>query len=292
MNEQIAQFGENNLLYGIVSLPDDASSGKKNPALIILNSGLLPRFGPNRLYVEMARAVAAVGNFVLRFDFSGVGESPAYQTELSYEARAKQEIQQALSYLEMKYGVQNFLLTGICSGADASFLAALQDKRIVGIVPIDFYSVSSKSYLIHSYKRRIFSPKSWLNFISGNSDLLNILKRVVNNITVFKTMSATKEKEVIEDSVETNTMNNMGNIREGYKKLFERKLQVYLIFSAGSPAYFNYNKQLKHIMAELNPGHILQMDFLETADHGFTFIYHQKLLVKKIQQWVEKFEAI
>ena len=70
--ERVHRFGDG--LVGVATL------GRPRPrfatALILLNAGLVHRMGPFRLYVQMARRLAAEGYAVLRFDQSGLGDSP------------------------------------------------------------------------------------------------------------------------------------------------------------------------------------------------------------------------
>ena len=57
-------------LRGIVTRP--AAGPPPHPLLILLNAGAVRRIGPNRLYVALARRVAAGGALVLRVDLSGL----------------------------------------------------------------------------------------------------------------------------------------------------------------------------------------------------------------------------
>ena len=46
------------------------------PTVVLLNAGIVHRVGPNRMHVLLARALAAAGIPSLRFDMSGIGDSP------------------------------------------------------------------------------------------------------------------------------------------------------------------------------------------------------------------------
>ena len=75
MTEEVCRFGDRKSLVGIVTLPERPDHGQDLPAIILLNAGLAHRVGPQRLYVKMARHMASQGFAVLRFDFSGIGDS-------------------------------------------------------------------------------------------------------------------------------------------------------------------------------------------------------------------------
>ena len=56
MIEQTFRFGDNEGLIGTVTLPEDGR--RADVAVLWLNSGVIPRVGPHRLHVRLARAVA------------------------------------------------------------------------------------------------------------------------------------------------------------------------------------------------------------------------------------------
>jgi alpha/beta superfamily hydrolase len=67
-------FGRTRSLVGIITDPPEAERDPQRPAIVCLNAGIIHRVGPHRLYVKMARTLAAMGFVVLRFDFSGIGD--------------------------------------------------------------------------------------------------------------------------------------------------------------------------------------------------------------------------
>jgi len=60
-------------LFGILTEPEGAPLG---PTVLLLNAGLIHHIGPARLWVSLARRFAAAGMRCLRFDLSGLGDSP------------------------------------------------------------------------------------------------------------------------------------------------------------------------------------------------------------------------
>ncbi|MCH8830022.1 MAG: DUF1549 domain-containing protein, partial [Planctomycetes bacterium] len=101
MKEEAVLFGKTGSLVGIVSDPSDSDSGKNLPAVILLNSGLIHRVGPNRVYVKIARRLAAEGFVAFRFDFSSIGDSLVRYDNLSFEKSAVDEVQDAMDFLEL-----------------------------------------------------------------------------------------------------------------------------------------------------------------------------------------------
>ena len=83
--EEAVIFGENHSLDGIITNPAAAGPIDSSPGVILLNSGLVHRVGPNRVYVKLARRLAGLGLTVLRFDYSGVGDSPNRRDSIALE---------------------------------------------------------------------------------------------------------------------------------------------------------------------------------------------------------------
>jgi alpha-beta hydrolase superfamily lysophospholipase len=113
--EHLSNFGSAGL-FGVVTEPAvDAGL----PPVVLLNVGLLHHIGPGRLWVDVARAWAAEGSRVLRFDLGGIGESPAipYRADgEEYPLEAVDDIIDAMR-LVAPDDYENVILVGICSGA-------------------------------------------------------------------------------------------------------------------------------------------------------------------------------
>jgi hypothetical protein len=74
VKERAHTFGSHQGLVGITCEPD-AGPGLDLPGFIFFNIGLNHRVGPQRVQVELARALAVQGFASLRFDLSGLGDS-------------------------------------------------------------------------------------------------------------------------------------------------------------------------------------------------------------------------
>src|SRR5215471_7117775 len=127
-------FGERKSLVGVVSAAATTVDGDAKAAVILLNPGIVHRVGPGRIYVEIAQRLAAMGFVVLRFDFSGIGDSLARHDNLCFPMSAVRETQQAMDLLQSTRKVQHFVLLGGCSGAQVSLETACCDQRTKGAI--------------------------------------------------------------------------------------------------------------------------------------------------------------
>jgi alpha-beta hydrolase superfamily lysophospholipase len=132
-------------VFGI--LTESESVTGEAPLILLPNAGSSHHAGPNRLYVQLARALGAAGFRALRFDLPGLGDSilepPAGEND-SYFPATSSVIGTAIEILRNDRRAASFVLMGLCSGAHASFHAALDlpgaaIAESVLINPLTFY---------------------------------------------------------------------------------------------------------------------------------------------------------
>jgi hypothetical protein len=185
MKETACRFGTQESLVGILTDPPEDSRTEKLPAVLILNAGRLHRVGPNRLAVNMARAVAALGCVVFRFDFSGIGDSEVRGDSLPFARSAVLETQDAMHYVQEVRGSTQFVLMGICSGAKISFATAGCDQRVIGAIllnpwwhfhaPDEAHALALRNRVMARHYRRMamhssFRRKNWRKAFRGKVD--------------------------------------------------------------------------------------------------------------------------
>jgi hypothetical protein len=127
--DRIVKFGPQGRLVGVLSgaaLPPDA------PVLVLPSAGLLPRYGPFRLHIELARILLPCGIRTFRFEVPGVGETARLPGVGAVEATLA-----ALDQLSAECGARRFVVGGVCSAADVGWSAALADERVAGVLLLD-----------------------------------------------------------------------------------------------------------------------------------------------------------
>ena len=111
--EQAILLGPRRSLVGVLTPPVEGSP-PRDRAVVILNSGIIHRVGANRLHVELARELARAGFRVLRFDLSGIGDSPARSDAgASILDSVMQDIREAVDHVAGKDG--RVAIFGLCS---------------------------------------------------------------------------------------------------------------------------------------------------------------------------------
>ena len=309
MKEKVLLFKKSRSLVGILTDPPETESSSKlshpgrdlpndRPAIVFLNSGLLHRVGPGRLYVKMARELASNGFAVLRFDFSGIGDSKASDNNIPFNERAVSETQEAMDHLGATRGIDRFILSGICSGADIAVKAACSDQRIVGIAPINapFHFLSDnealKSYVESRYKARCYwninlrRPNFLLKLITGKANYSGILKALDFSLkslfSRMKKMPSTGESSTIDLGPEVE------QFKKELSQLSERNVAQNFIYSEADQGLDYLQVILGNEPRELGKNGKLTIELIANADHIFTPLWTQEYLIKILHNWVQE----
>lgn len=194
VREMPLRCGSGDTLYGVLCEPAPGVAARGPAGIVLLNVGGNHRVGPHRVYVKMARTLAAAGHAVLRLDVAGIGDSPPAPGQRwgnLYERNSVHDVRAAVDALVQR-GCREILLMGICSGSYLSFQAALVDERVDGVVlmnarllewtpgqPGDSWQTSMQQYAKSTdfYRRALFKPEVWQKFLRGQVNLSLIARR-------------------------------------------------------------------------------------------------------------------
>jgi exosortase A-associated hydrolase 1 len=161
-------------LVGVLSLPARSNEPTRTPqttGLVIIVGGPQYRAGSHRQFVLLARAVAASGTPVLRFDYRGMGDSTSEQRSFK---NVHDDIAAAITALQTSLpGIKNIALWGLCDGASAALLYchATQDARVTGLCLLNPWVRSeaslAKTQVKHYYFQRLQHKEFWLKLLRG-----------------------------------------------------------------------------------------------------------------------------
>jgi hypothetical protein len=120
--------------FGILATPVDPPTAPSY-CVVFLNAGAVRHIGPNRLWTEAARDLAASGVPSLRVDLESLGEAdgdPDRRATVAdfYDTAFVAQVGGVLDWLERRGVADRFRLVGLCAGAYWAFRAGLGDQRI------------------------------------------------------------------------------------------------------------------------------------------------------------------
>jgi len=287
LKESALLFGQTRSLVGILTEPPEAVNSTNLPAVILLNAGIVHRVGPHRLYVKMARSLAAMGVVVLRFDFSGVGDSKVRHDNLPFERSAVSEARDAMNYLAAERGIGRFVLVGLCSGADMSLKTACCDPRVVGAVLLNAQGDQLdtgdelRSYILtrkkarYYWKTALFNPKIWLKALTGEADYGDIFR-----VLVFPLRSKFARKK----RVSSGPSHDAANLR----LLAERGVRLLLVFSEADTGLDYLHEVLGDELQQLCSSGKIGVHVIPNADHLFTLLRNQERLLELVRDWAHE----
>ena len=266
-------------LVGIITEPAEFNS--ERPAVLLFNSGVMHHIGSCRLSVKLARAFAAVGNLAIRFDFSGIGDSEPRRGTMSFEESVLKEAVEVMDYLQHKRGIKEFVLYGLCSGADASYQAALADERVIGFAQIDPYCYRTPRYHFNYYASRFFVFEHW---ISSARRLYRTITGAGNSRSPAEVAGI--DEAFFEVPTYVREFPPREEVAKGLQKLVARGVVNCVIFTGSEPDY-NYESQYLESFKEVSFDDLLQLKYLAESNHILTNPHHQELVVERISGWLK-----
>lgn len=275
MIESPQQFGPDKALVGVFTQPDRSGNGPyAGTALILFNAGVLPRIGPHRLNVKLARAAAAAGMASLRFDLSGQGDSRGGGGTGDYLAQAVSDIRAAMDHVEATHGICRFVVLGICSGAVNAYWTALADSRVAGVLLFDGYWYRSRwTRLVRNWKRA--KGQTWPARFGA---LGRRLFRVRGDPAVEERQGGIFDEGTAKEPTADEFASSM-------QKLVDRGVSVQIVYSGSVIDCYSYSGQFVHVFGRYPFSRRVTCSFCPDIDHTFVTIEGQIRMIQLTLDW-------
>ena len=269
--EHAYAFGNSAQLVGI--LTDAASNQASNdtPIVLLLNAGLVHRVGPFRLHVDLARELSALGFPVFRFDLSGIGDSDKHKDSRSREEQILSDIREAMDFLSSRKGIHNFVVMGLCTGADNAHKISVSDERVSGAVFLDGYCYPTAGFYLRQFGPKLFNPAAWWRFIKK----------------MFIKVTPDSYATYVHDKREENyfwTLPPKLKLEKEFKLLVERGVNLLFVFSDGF--IINYKDQFETCFKSIDFRSQLQVELVKGSEHLYPVIADRKKLIDIISDWL------
>ncbi len=271
MTEQAVLFSTQSLV-GVLTKADDERDASR-PLVVFLNAGMVHRVGPNRLHVRLARELARRGFASLRFDLSGIGDSPARVDGSSLHDAGLRDVRDALGFAANEHVASTFVLVGLCSGADLAFRAALTDERVVGGVLIDGFPYHTVRSRLHRRARHYawqLRGRNWRALLGTNSPVWRRLRRSPKAVLP---PGGLRQRDVPSKE----------EAYAGLHALTERGVRL-LVLNTPDRDY-SYPRHFAETFPSVRSDRV-QVTFFSDADHTFTLRANQDLLIRTITEWI------
>jgi pimeloyl-ACP methyl ester carboxylesterase len=280
-------------LFGILTEPEDTSSTRR-PTVIMLNAGSVHHVGPNGLWVRLAREWAARGVSVLRFDLSGVGDSPprsGADDNVPYSRFALADVESAIRFVRRGEDREIYAL-GLCSGGYHAFRAAvtgLPIRAAIMVNPLTYYWDAErddelKPYelieLAEEYRHRLLRTTTWRRVFSGRIDFRLVARVVAQSAWsalrtrahgVARGFGLSLERDLVAD----------------IDRAIQHGIDLRFIFAEGSPGYRLLERQTGRKLRAFEASGRLSIGTVPNADHTFTATVPRERLVERLNGLLE-----
>ncbi len=219
-------------IVGVTCEPAGPAAG--DTCAVFLNAGAVRSIGPNRLWVEMARQLAAGGIRSLRVDLGGIGESDGDDTALRevsgfYVPAFDAQVDAVIGELEARLGVEQFVLVGLCAGGFWSFRAAQRDRRVRSALLLNAGALTWHADLLADREARkvtrAIDRRWWGKLLRGEIRLERL--RVLAAALVAKAMRVVRRRLTDVDPTLIRLETELNRL--------ERGVAVTMAFSEGEP---------------------------------------------------------
>ena len=243
-------------LRGILHSPENNSPRDAKHLVIFPNGGVMGSEGDYRAHVSMARQLTNGGYHVLRFSPAGLGYSDGDIQDCSQKNLYNQienelfvaDIRSAVRFAKTSDDFSSITLSGVCGGAISSFLAAAEIDEVGYVMPIGIpvildddsqdYSkrilALDKHYVFRMYLDKILSPRSWLRFLSGRSDISTIKSTVM---AFFRGKDSYLGGGDDKSKFRENPL-----FFKAAKKIFKKRKKVFFIFGDSDGFWWEFQK--------------------------------------------------
>lgn len=266
LTESLLQFGEQGRLFGILTLP--ASINPARPVVVIPNTGFEHRVGPNRLHVQTARALAAAGFCVVRYDVSGLGDSDAPQGQA---ASSLADSQQLLDVLDKRQLGTRYMVIGLCSGSHDGHQLCRADERVMGLFSIDGYAYRNGRYHWLYWAGRLAHPLR---------SVKNLLGRVLPQYRLSEPRGA--DAEMIQ-------WPSAAEVAADYQHFVQRRVIMAFVFTGDVHDTYLYADQHFDVFPVLRGA--AELRYLSHIDHTLTRRAAREEMIRYIRAWLLKVAA-
>ena len=280
MNEQTLIFGPENHLVGTVTLPTEVKAGHTRTMALLTNAGVIPRIGPHRLNVRLARRFAEMGIATLRFDMSGLGDSRRSGSRRPTGDQFVVDTRSAMDLAQSKFGCDQFFMVGFCSGGDVAHLVAQEDARLRAIVMWDSYVYPTRKAKLRGFIHRL-----------RRHTLASAAQKVAQRLAAPR-----KRPEASSDSQAPEGPSIFGRTRmparddfgQRIRTLVDRGVEVLFLYSGGEPEWYNYHDQFRDMFSTYGFVDRVGYEYIVRNDHTFIQPHAQAALIESVERWLNQ----
>lgn len=274
--EETLVLGDSQHLVATITTPINLPDGAPPVVALLTNSGVIPRSGPNRMNVHLARQFADMGIRSVRFDLSGLGDSsrPAQPKPMMEQWIA--DCQAIMDHIEQQHGRTRFLMIGFCSGAEVAHLLALQDDRLRAALLWDMYAYPTLASRLR-YQLFRLQRLGWIG----------LLHKVRDRIKRLLWPGSVPIKPARPPAIPSSPPDR-DELTRRLEALTQKGVVLHFSFGEGNPHWFNHDGQFRAMFRHAPFLEHVTFRFLREADHLMAASRAQVAFLRMTRDWFEE----
>lgn len=308
----VSFFGQDGVLLRGIFHP--GTPERSDTCLVMLNSGLLPRYCYHRHYVKLARYLAPLGISVLRYDASGLGDAegdlaPA-RVEKHWHAIQRgfhvPDARAAIAFARQELGAKRVLLVGACGGATTALLTAAADPAALDLdsciliaMPVVFSDPEGDQGALHpfeaeqvlqSYWRKLTNPRALLRLLAGRSDYRLIFESVYRPLQrrIADLLGRPQGGASQDQGQEDRPSNYNLHLEQAFGRYIRAGGRVLIVMARFDRETADFEQSFEPSV--LGPGNPFQGSYrlikVEGASHTFAEAGKEELLFEEVKAWI------
>jgi pimeloyl-ACP methyl ester carboxylesterase len=281
MSETSMLIGPQQHLVATYTSAQPERNGEQTQCVALLtNSGVIPRAGPHRMNVHLARRFASLGISSIRFDMSGLGDSLRTEDNRPMIEQWVSDTRLVMDDVQQRTGVDKFFMVGFCSGAEVAHLTAMEDARLRGIVLWDLYA-----YPTVQSRLRVFAYRL------QRAGALGAARKALARVGLNRSFAVPQQAANIEQvgrvqTMEASTIPSKQTYAKRLRSLVDRGVAVQVLQCGGEPEWYNHHSQFAQTIGRLGLEGKIDFDYLKQSDHLLTRQVAQDAFVQVVTDWL------
>ena len=274
-------------LFAVWSRPTGPANG--TAITLLPGAGIVTSVHRNRMFVRLARSLAAQGYHVLRFDWHGVGMSSGNVSSFGLQEPFTDDLAGVIEWIEAQ-GLAKHVLVGTCFGARTALAGAAAVRSLSAIALV--------SPPVLDFERGEDTPVEWnarrlARRLTSRDTLRGFLDR--DRRSVYRRFATTKVRSVfrtVQARIQGTPPAPRAGVTDGFLRDFEGLVRRRI------PVLFLYGEEdglWKHFEAaragELDPllrkaGGLVEVESYAGYLHGFDNLGAQQAVLDRVPQWL------
>jgi pimeloyl-ACP methyl ester carboxylesterase len=189
-----------------------------------------------------------------------------------------------MDHLAASRGIREFTLIGLCSGADAAFLTAVADPRVTRLIQLDPWVYRTWKFHVFYWLRKAVSVHAWRNVFNGRTPA-KLLRRLR---AAGGSAGSAQDNENVVVAHYAREFPPREQVRDQLAALLARRVRMLCLFSGGMPADIAYGRQYVDCFPELDLSELVTANHDASADHMFSSLRHQRMVVETTESWMTR----